>query len=387
MNSVLFLIERLTIGGQQTYMLNILQKIPNFNVYTAFFIDGPLRKNFDEISIKSFKINPDSMNLKYYAYRPWAFLKVLLMIRNIVKEENIKLIITNGFLSYFFGCMVKLIVNIKVVRFIGADLVRNESFHFVKRFHKFPLHKLTDLFFGYEDILKQIECKGVNKAKLVYSLGNLQAVDTNLFFPMKDRSTDLLATKLNLDRPNNIIIGWHGRIHYDKEIMHTIEMLKVLKIKKFNQFKFLIVGDGATIHDIKKELKQAGLFEKSVFTGMVSYFDINKYYSITDVEVLLDYDPIGGSHVREAMACGKCVITTNGKSGFQGTWIENERTGYLVSPQNMYEETADIIIKLHKNKEILKEIGQNGSTYAKKYLSFKNVAKIFESECISILRQ
>ena len=385
MINTLILFERLTFGGQQSFMLNVLQRTKSFNIYTGFFVDGPMREDFDKISKKTFKIDPDNMDLKYYIKRPYSFLKVLISLRRIVKKEKIDFLITNGFFTYFFGCLVKLIVKVKVVRFIGADLVRNEPFHFVKRFNSFPLHKLTNLFFGYEDILYQMEKKGVSKNKLAFRLGNMQAVDTTMFFPFENDITQDLIKKYNLQKEENIIISWHGRIHYDKEIFHTIEMLKVLKSKNFEQFKFLIVGDGASINDVKSELSKNNLLHHTIFAGIQPFNTINNFFNITDIEVLLDFDPIGGSHIREAMACGRIVITTNGKTRFQETWIEHSKTGFLVSPENMYAETADIIISLHKNRPLIHEIGKNGAEYAKRNLSFENVAAIFESECITKL--
>ena len=159
MLNVLFFIERLTCGGQQTYMLNILKNTKCFTIYTAYFVNGPMKKDFDKISKKSYQMGTYSLNLKYYIKRPYYFVKILMELRKIIKEDKINIIITNGFMSYFFGCLSKLIVKVKVVRYIGCDLLRSERFHFVKRFNKFPLHKLTDLIFGYEDILKQHEKK------------------------------------------------------------------------------------------------------------------------------------------------------------------------------------------------------------------------------------
>jgi len=385
--NVLFLIERLSNGGQQSYMYNILKESKELKINTVFFIDGAMRENYKEISNRIIKIDQESMSLRYYLKNPLSFLKVLFKLRGIKTNNQVDIVITNGFMSYLFGCMLKTVTKIKVVRFIGCDLVRNESFHFVKRFNTVPLHKLTDLFFGWDNILNQMKEKGVDITKLAYSLGNKQAVDTKLFYPLENDETRSIEDKYRLNRAENIIIGWHGRVDRDKEIFHTINMLKCLKAKNFDNYKFLIVGDGQSLENVFFELKSNNIFQHLVFVGMKPYKAMNIYYNIADVEVLLDRDPVGGSHVREAMACGKIVITTNGDSRFQSTWIENGENGYLVTPENMYEEAAEIIIELHNNREIIKTVGLKSRKYAEKYMSFKALAKIFESECKLLLNR
>ena len=61
----------------------------------------------------------------------------------------------------------------------------------------------------------------------------------------------------------------------------------------------------------------------------------------------MDIDPQGGSHIREAMSCERAVISVDGNSGVQRDLIQNNKTGFLVSPDNRISEAAEIIIKNH----------------------------------------
>ena len=99
------------------------------------------------------------------------------------------------------------------------------------------------------------------------------------------------------------------------------------------------------------------------------------YYSIIDFEVLLDNDPQGGSHIREAMSCERAVISVDGNSGVQRDLIQNNKTGFLVSPDSRISEAAEIIIKNYSDKEFLKEIGSNAREFIKQH-SFANLSKI-----------
>jgi len=377
--------ETMSIGGQQTYLLNLWNNVSSLELYTAYFIDGKMRDKFERISVDCYKIKPASLSLKYYLYHLHHFGLVVYQLYVIIKYNNIQIIITNGFLSYFFGCILKIVTRIKVVRLTGCDPARNEAFHFERNFNRVPLHKFTDLYFGWDDLYRQYILKGVDPKKLSYRWAKIHAVDTNLFYPEDNYKTRRLLQILDLQKEQNIIIGWHGRLAEDKEIWHTIEMLKELKKQGFDNFKFLIVGDGSSRLKIQTTLENYNLDNLSIFTGEINYEDINNYYRIEDVEVLLDEDPIGGSHIREAMACGKVVLTTNGASRFQEQFISHGKTGFLVDPDNMYQEAAKIIVDLHNNRNLLNTVGNNAATYVKNNFSFSKRAKIFESECLSLI--
>lgn len=377
-NNVLFFIEGLNFGGQQTYMHNVLKRVSSLKMHTAYFLNGEMYQEYKDISLSMNRINTPTKNPKDVIIKPWLFVRILYNLVRIIRQKKINVIITNAFITYMFGSIAKLFVNVKVIRIIGGDLVRNEAFHFVKTFHWVPLHLLTDRFFGWSAMLRLHQQKGVPSYKLVNT--PTASVDINHFLPFSQDEVGKLRHQFNIP-DKHIVIGWVGRIEPDLEFFHTVEMLKILKERAFTYFTFFVVGDGSYKSILEDTLKKLNLYEHTIFVGKKQYSEIRQYYGAIDVEVLLDKDPQGGSHLREAMACGKVVLTTNGTSGVQSEFIENAKTGFLVPPEDMYNKAADIVIFLQQNKDVLIRVGENAHIYAKNNMSFDSVAQILEKEC------
>ena len=100
-------------------------------------------------------------------------------------------------------------------------------------------------------------------------------------------------------------------------------------------------------------------------------------FQAMDIVPLLEKNPAGGSIVREAMACGKLVISVDGKNNVQASWIKNEDNGILVSDYNYIIESADIIEDYLKNKSDKYDlICKNGLKYAKTIMTFKMQSEI-----------
>ena len=172
------------------------------------------------------------------------------------------------------------------------------------------------------------------------------------------------------------VIGWVGRLDSDKEIIESLELCAFLKknYPKF-KFKFLVIGDGNLRDILNKNVSDYNLDDNYIRIDPVPQEVLFNYYSIIDFEVLLDNDPQGGSHIREAMSCERAVISVDGNSGVQRDLIQNNKTGFLVSPDSRISEAAEIIIKNYSDKEFLKEIGSNAREFIKQH-SFANLSKI-----------
>lgn len=381
--NLLFFIQGLNFGGQQSYMYNILKCCDKLNIHTAYISTGGMEEKFLDLSVKLHQINSQYKNPKDVILRPFLLFRMMRQLYKVVEENKIEIISANTFITYMLACLVKIFCKVKVIRVIGGDLIRNEAFHYVKTFHLFPLHKLTDKFISWKVMLDLQKAKGVPDEKLVYEFGG-NAVDYKHFFPLHKEEIATLRHQNNIDS-SNIIISWVGRIDPDKELFHTLEALNILKLKGFDKFQFLIIGDGQTMPILKQKLKEYNLLSHTFFLGKQPYGELNKYYALTDIEILLDNDPQGGSHLREAMSCGKVIITTDGSSGFQRSWIDNRKTGLLVSFDNMYEETANLILELYNNKNLQEEIGKAGREYVEKSMNFEHLAYIYQKTCIELI--
>lgn len=152
------------------------------------------------------------------------------------------------------------------------------------------------------------------------------------------------------------------------EYLKTLYLLKSLSIKK--KFKFVIIGmkKSQIIKKIVKNVIAKNNYEKKVIdfinTNSLKDHIILIPYTNRPLDYLADLDIVvrpsleadpWGRDIIEAMALKKPIVAT-GTSEF---FIENEKTGYLVSPRDPEQMLAKII-ELINEPEKRKEFGEAG---------------------------
>lgn len=383
--NLLLVIEDVSIGGQQTYTYNILKHLDSSKtkIYTATFLDGDFRYLFDEISQQTIIIGSGPADTKNLKRKPWSIFKAIFQLIIFSKRKDIDIIITNGSITHLVGTIAAFLSFKKCVRFIGGDLNKNEKFFFVKNFNRIPLHKLTHLFFGWPTILKDHEKKGVNPKKLI-DICNGTGVDSERFAPIDRVKVQKEREKFNIDK-NDLVIGWVGRIHQNMEIIHTLKMLTYFSELNFNQYKFLVVGDGPWLNEFKEIASKWNLTNHIIYLGWQPIDDIPMLLNVMDVVPLLDKDPMGGSIIREAMSCGRVIITTNGPSKFQSTWVNHNVNGLLVDPEDMYLDAAKLCVKIYSEPQYKESIEVAARKYAIDKMDYANLTKVFYEHCYKLL--
>lgn len=159
---------------------------------------------------------------------------------------------------------------------------------------------------------------------------------------------DAMKMRLGINNEYPIIL-FTGRISEEKGI---VELLKALSYLKTNQYNLLIVGKsffGTQIKDkFEEKLKKISKKVKGnvIFTGLVKYEDMYKYYKISDICVLPSvWNEPCALTIIECIVSGIPLITTN--------------TGG--TPENITDSTIMLNIdNLEKNlSEILKDLLEN----------------------------
>lgn len=371
MRTILFFIEGLNFGGQQTFSYNVLKHLDkNKNkIILAYVFDGDLKEKFEEMSSEIIKIGKPYNPFNAYADKR-KMLELHMELRRLVKKKKIDILISNGFVSYFAACFATAFLRTKHVRFIGGDLSKNEGFHFNNiRFHLLPLYRFTDVFMGYNYILKLLRDKGVKEKKL-NNLFFRGAVDSDHFGIKIDEKMVKQRRKDFKVPEGNLTIGWLGRIEKNMEIRFTLDLIIKLKSKGFHRFNAIIVGDGNWMQDLKEIAQKNGVLENIRLLGYINQNDLPVILKGIDIMPLLDHDPHGGNILREAMAAGTCVMTVDGKSGEQRNIIEHMKTGILVDKDNFVEKAADLIIDLSKQPSKIQEMALAGQIFAKENMDF-----------------
>ena len=155
----------------------------------------------------------------------------------------------------------------------------------------------------------------------------------------------------------NFVLGFVGRLEESKGILTLLKALGKIKDKDFTM---LFVGQSETgfetkIHDLIKEL---GLTDKVVFTGLVPHQDIVKYYNAMDVLVIPSettkyWREQTGRTISEGMCCETAVIGSD-----SGGIPEIIGGAGLIFKEKDVDDLKDKILELYNNPKKLRELSK-----------------------------
>lgn len=168
--------------------------------------------------------------------------------------------------------------------------------------------------------------------------------------PVNRRDPSSLRKRLGISE--GPVIGFVGRLVYEKGVEYLIEAMKDVK-SRFPGAVLVIVGDdqvaGGSVKD--KLLALSKKYEKSViFAGPLDEEALCEFYSLCNVFVLPSVETLEsfGMVQVEAMMCGAPVVVTN----LPGITVPVDRTGMgVVVPPRDEAALARGIIEVLSNKE------------------------------------
>lgn len=234
-------------------------------------------------------------------------------------------------------------------------------------------------------ISKNIVCFVAPTVKVKDILGDYQ-IKTPIEIMPTGLDLDMIVSKSSYDdkaelkkklkiNPQNKVILYAGRLAEEKNIN---EIISYLSKKKPENTTFLIVGDGPYRKDIELKIKEFGLSDMTIMTGMVKCDEIKDYYAIGDVFVSASQSETQGLTYIEALANGvpllcrsdKCLnnVLIQGYNGYAYTNYE-EFSQYL--DEILYNQGDTIIEnskKLANEKFSLFTFAENAEKIYLKYI-------------------
>jgi glycosyltransferase involved in cell wall biosynthesis len=332
-------------------------------------LTGTIKENFKYVQIGL---------MNHTNYEKNKFSRVLLyhldyfinLIAKIIKISP-DLIICNGTGYYLYLNSIISIILAKILKiphiqvWIGSDLIlRNKSFN--KTIKKRILTYTTiNLVLSY--YMKKIAININSKANLIV-IPN-KGVDLTRFTEKQEIKT----RKTQNDKPIKLL--YVGRLNPIKGLSYLIKAFKISH-EIYPNMVLEIVGDGIEKKKIQKQIEKYKLNHKISMKGSIAYKNIAYYYQNSDVFVLPSLSESFGNVLLEAQACGLPIITTN--VGALPDLIDEERGGLLVPARNSIL-FSNAILKLVKDKDLRKKMGQYNLKSVKKFASqiiLKKKAKI-----------
>ncbi|MFH1506222.1 MAG: glycosyltransferase [archaeon] len=227
-----------------------------------------------------------------------------------------------------------------VPKAVGTPLFKKLLYPLMKVVSR-KLYKKSDLLLvPSSGIADQLSWQKINSKKKVVHLG----VNLNKFRPGKALK---LREKLGI-KPNDIVIGQHGRISREKDLVTLLRAFIRLQAR-YDNIKLMIVGDG--VKSLKKKLAaRHGVILPGAQDNVIPYLQA------MDIYVLSSLTETTSLTTLEAMACELPVVAT--KVGFVKDYIREGLNGLFFEKQDS-TELAIRLSGLIEHEEYRKEIGKN----------------------------
>lgn len=164
-------------------------------------------------------------------------------------------------------------------------------------------------------------------------------------------------------------VGAHGVAN------HLIQLVKAAEILKDEPICFLLIGDGMLKNKLMARVKTKEL-NNFIFIDSVSKEEALKYIMASDIGLSVlkkveTFKTVYSNKTFDYMSCKKPVIMLI--DGISKQLIEEANAGLYAEPENIEELIRTIKIYL-KNPNLIKEHGENGFLYVKKYFDRNTLA-------------
>jgi glycosyltransferase involved in cell wall biosynthesis len=154
---------------------------------------------------------------------------------------------------------------------------------------------------------------------------------------------------------DDFILLFVGQLRWEKNIRTILDALKILKGKK-ESFKMVFAGEGYASKEMKQLVRQYGLSENVVFTGVIlDRLAMKHLYACADLFIFPSVYDNAPLVMREAAAFDVPSIVVRNTSSAEG--IMENVNGFLIN--NNADSLADKITELKLNPGAIKRAGEN----------------------------
>ena len=290
----------LKIGGVETFYYSVAKELVQDHKVTICtgqgkFVPAFLKEN--NIDLKMFNFCPREKVLKL-GNRFRKFIERVSFYfnaRKFLKSQKFDVLVIHKPFDFFVAYLLKKHdKNLKTIFVSGG-----EDFYFFDRFFVKFIDKIISVSDANADILRK---RYDREIKVVYN-----GVDKAKFYPnqnLKEQTREKLNVKNNeiLIASVGRIVGWKG---FD---------MMIKNINKIENAKFMLVGDGENLQNLKKLAAELNVSQKVIFIGAIRHDELNQYYNACDVylQPSVGHEAFGITVIEALSANKPCVVSING---------------------------------------------------------------------------
>lgn len=380
--SVKMLYEGLEAMGHECY------------IFTSY--DEKLDENNNESTNKrviNFKGHPYPFkNLKDYRFN-FSHKKAVKLIKDynldiihIHTEYNIAKIAIKASKKY----------NIPIVHTLHTlfnDYLQYLSPFFNKHFHKQMLNALKIMFTGpvsKNSVIEIVPTKKVLDTAKDYGVGMYSPVriiptgiELSRFYSSNYSNKEIIELKDNLNIKDKFILLYVGRVSEEKNIKDIILAYNNVKENKENT-RLVIVGGGPYLDELKSLTAKLNLNDYVIYTGLIPWIDVPKYYQLGNVFVNASKSETQGLTNIESLASSLPLLIQQDNSVID-LIFDNYNGIYFNGLEDLSIKMQKIINDPDKLEYIKKNTFESVKSYTKEEYA-KNIYNIY-LEAIEIYKK
>lgn len=355
--SMLHIIDSLAMGGAERQAVELLLGIDRKKYdlcLLTFRTESPLRERLIDGGIRVIEIK---MSKGFYS--PGSLLAMFKLAR-LMKKMKVKIVQTYGFYSTVPGVIAAKIAGIPVIICCRGHM--NDCLPPSKvAAEKFLWRFCDKIVPNAEAIKKDLIASGVPAKKLVVIHNG---INFNDFEPVLNKQG---SHKQDL-------VGMIANFRKEKDHKTFFEAAKIV-LKTNRSVKFILIGSGNLMEELKRYAVALGIREDVIFLGNKYGQELTEALRSLSISVLTSESEGISNSILESMAAGIPVISTS--VGGMSEAIEDGVSGYLIPPKRP-DILAGKITYLLENKDIAAKMGKNGSDKIRK--EFNNKLLVFRFE-------
>ena len=213
-----------------------------------------------------------------------------------------------------------------------------------------PTRKVEDILYSYD----------VDKNMNIIPTG----IELNKFYRENytDEEIKFMRERFNI-QDSDFLCVYIGRIAKEKSIDVLIDMFSKIKDETF---KFMIVGRGPVVDELKNQAENLGINDRVIFAGEVPHDKVPVYYQMGDVFLNASVSETQGLTFVEAMAA-KTPVNARYDLNLEDLLVKNE-AGLVYKNE---EEFISNIMLLKQNKELREKIIENAYNVSQDFTAEK----------------
>lgn len=361
------------IGGIQTYVHQFATALPVESVVVL----APKCKGDKEFDgAEKFKIIRKNLLWPIFIWPRW--IKLFFIVLRIIKKEKIEIIYLHHILPVgYIAWALKKIKKIPYLVFShGTDIESSIKSKWKRKMLNFVCEESEQVIFNSNNLkrrLLEVLPDLENKSSVLYPCPE------EMFYIVPDLHViDKMKSQFALEGKEVMLSV--ARLTDGKGITHLIRILPKI-LERVPNLVWFVIGDGPKKNYLISEIQKNNLQSVVRFVGEIPHVELNNYYHLADLFVLLTHPDEGreeglGLVFLEAAIAGLPVVA--GKSGGVEEAVIHAETGVIVDIYKGDKVVVDSVCQMFKNKDFAGRLAKSAQDRVRANFKWENQLRVLD---------